>query len=265
MSKKRIKVSELTPAASLAGFYTLGYKLVDGESTSVKFDLSYVQTAYQNTVEATFKANKAADAANKAASDANTKMSQITQEATQTMTDLRQLEATVSDQEAIRETFYTQVQAKEQARQNDEAKRQEAAKEHAEAEALRKQEEEKRNATFDAKVQEATDAVSKATAAGKEAISATGNAKDATGKAQTAADRLNALSDHRDKIVDGYWWRWNEETSEWYNTGEIAKGNVMFATFEVDPITGRLTMFTDPEYTGANFELDQNGKLQVII
>lgn len=83
--------------------------------------------------------------------------------------------------------------------------------------------------------------------------------------AETAIGRLNTLSDHREEIRDGYWWRWNEETGEWYHTGEIAKGNVMFATFEIDPLTGRLTMFTDPEYTGANFELDENGKLQVII
>lgn len=71
MSKKRIKISELTAASSLAGFYTLGYKLVDGERTSVKLDLSYVQTAYQNTVDATGKANEATVAANTAAEKAN--------------------------------------------------------------------------------------------------------------------------------------------------------------------------------------------------
>ena len=83
--------------------------------------------------------------------------------------------------------------------------------------------------------------------------------------AEAATNRLNALSDHRDEIRDGYWWRWDEETGEWYNTGEIAKGNVMFATFELDPFTGILTMFTDEEYTGANFELDENGILTVVI
>ena len=83
--------------------------------------------------------------------------------------------------------------------------------------------------------------------------------------AEAATNRLNALSDHRDEIRDGYWWRWNEETGEWYNTGEIAKGNVMFATFKLDPFTGILTMFTDEEYTGANFFLDENGILTVVI
>lgn len=78
------------------------------------------------------------------------------------ITNMRQLEATVSENEQTRENFYTQVQAKEQARQNDEIKRQEAAREHAEAEALRKQEEAKRNTTFNAKVQEATNAANAA-------------------------------------------------------------------------------------------------------
>lgn len=86
----------------------------------------------------------------------------------------------------------------------------------------------------------------------------------ATDKAGKAADRLNALSDHRDEIRDGYWWRWNEETGEWYNTGEIAKGNVMYATFYIDPATSILTMLTDEEYTGANFVLE-NGILSVEI
>ena len=83
--------------------------------------------------------------------------------------------------------------------------------------------------------------------------------------AEAATERLNDLSDHRDEIRDGYWWRWNETTKEWYNTGEIAKGNVMFAVFGLDPLTGILTMYTDDEYTGANFEITVNGKLQVII
>ena len=53
MPKEPIKISELTPATSLLGFATLGYKMVDGEKTSVQLDLSHVQTAYENTVEAT--------------------------------------------------------------------------------------------------------------------------------------------------------------------------------------------------------------------
>lgn len=125
MPKEPIKISELTPATSLAGFSTLGYKFVDGKKTSVQLDLSYVQTAYENTVEATGKANDAAGKADKAATDADATMAQISQEASLKMTDLRQLEATVEEQEGIRENSYTQWQAAEQGRQNDELKRKE--------------------------------------------------------------------------------------------------------------------------------------------
>ena len=127
MAKKKIKISELSPATSLAGFSTLGYKIVDGKKTSVQLDLSHVQTAYEKTVEATGKANEAAGKANKAATDANAQMVQMSEEVNQMVTDVRQLEATVEEQEEIRENFYSQTQAKEQARQNDEIKRQEAA------------------------------------------------------------------------------------------------------------------------------------------
>lgn len=82
------------------------------------------------------------------------------------------------------------------------------------------------------------------------------DAEVATKKADDAAIRLNDLSDHRDEIRDGYWWRWNEDTGEWYNTGEIAKGNVMYATFDVDE-NNDLYMFTDEEYTGPGFVVEE--------
>lgn len=53
------------------------------------------------------------------------------------------------------------------------------------------------------------------------------DANAATGSASKAADRLNILSDHRDEIRDGYWWRWNETTKEWYNTDELAQGKAV--------------------------------------
>lgn len=56
---------------------------------------------------------------------------------------------------------------------------------------------------------------------------------------------------------DGYWWRWNEATGNWENTGELAKGGVMYATFEVDEATSTLSMYTDAEYTGATIALDE--------
>lgn len=83
--------------------------------------------------------------------------------------------------------------------------------------------------------------------------------------AQDAADRLNELSDHRDKVVDGYWWSWNEKEKKYFNTGEIAKGNVMYATFYIDLATGNLEMTTPEEYAGPDFSLDKDGNLCVTI
>lgn len=60
-----------------------------------------------------------------AAAEVREKMDVITGEANTLKTDLRQLEATVEEQEEKRETSYTQWQAAEQGRQNDEIKRKE--------------------------------------------------------------------------------------------------------------------------------------------
>lgn len=43
------------------------------------------------------------------------------------------------------------------------------------------------------------------------------------------------------------------------------KGNVMFATFEVDTNTGNLIMNTDEDYSGANFSINRAGELEVTI
>lgn len=60
-----------------------------------------------------------------AAKEVREEMDVITGEANTLKTDLRQLEATVEEQEGVRENGYTQWQAKEQARQNAELKREE--------------------------------------------------------------------------------------------------------------------------------------------
>lgn len=111
------------------------------------------------------------------------------------ITNMRQLEATVEEKEEARENFYSQVQAKEQARQNDEIKRQEAAKAQAEAERLRELKETERNATFDVKVREATDAAAEAKTQGD-------YAKKQGDKAGNLMSRVTALEEG--KVDGGY-------------------------------------------------------------
>ena len=234
--ERKIKISELPPSVTFNGLWTLGYQETKGKRMSVKVSLSET-------------------------------------------TDMRRLEATVEEKEEERENFYSRSQAMvqgwsndEQARKDAEASRLEVEAERVEAETERKKAEAARVETEGVRIVEEQlriraedERKAEELIRQKQEEDRENGTLEAILDAEAATNRLNALSDHRDEIRDGYWWRWDEETSEWYNTGEIAKGNVMFATFELDPFTGILTMFTDEEYTGANFFLDENGILTVVI
>lgn len=72
---------------------------------------------------------------------------------------------------------------------------------------------------------------------------------------EKATERLNNLSDHRDKIIDDFWYRWNEITGEYESTGIRANGNVLYATFDINTDTGELIMNTPDNYNGPEFGL----------
>lgn len=252
--ERKIKISELPPSVTFNGLWTLGYQETKGKRMSVKVSLSEIQTAYDD-------------------------MLSLAETARTATTDMRRLEATVEEKEEERENFYSRSQAMvqgwsndEQARKDAEASRLEVEAERVEAETERKKAEAARVETEGVRIVEEQlriraedERKAEELIRQKQEEDRENGTLEAILDAEAATNRLNALSDHRDEIRDGYWWRWNEETGEWYNTGEIAKGNVMFATFELDPSTGILTMFTDEEYTGANFFLDENGILTVVI
>ena len=86
MGLKRIKISELTLSDNLKGLYTIGVKLINGVQTSVKVSLEHIQTAYENTVAATKKAETAANSANTAAGSANSAASSANSAATKANT-----------------------------------------------------------------------------------------------------------------------------------------------------------------------------------
>lgn len=246
--ERKIKISELPPSVTFNGLWTLGYQETKGKRMSVKVNLSEIQTAYDDMLSATETARMAT-------------------------TDMRRLEATVEEKEEERENFYSRSQAMvqgwsndEQVRKDAEASRLEVEAERVEAETERKKAEAARVETEGVRIVEEQlriraedERKAEELIRQKQEEDRENGTLEAILDAEAATNRLNALSDHRDEIRDGYWWRWDEETGEWYNTGEIAKGNVVFATFELDPFTGILTMFTDEEYTGANFFLDENG------
>ena len=94
----------------MKGFYTIGYRIVSGVKTSLKFGLEKIQTALDNMLKAT--------------SDAKT-----------ATTDMRQLEATVEGNESTRQTAESRRNASEQSRQTAETERsrEEQAREAAES------------------------------------------------------------------------------------------------------------------------------------
>lgn len=127
-------------------------KLTPEQKNSLKGDRGY--SAFEVWTQQEGNAGKIVDdylawlrqPATDAAKRADEKMVQISEEVSTELTNMRQLEATVSGNEEIRETSYTQWQAAEQGRQNDELKRKEAEALREAAEELRDTAESTRNA-----------------------------------------------------------------------------------------------------------------------
>lgn len=233
MPKKEVKISELTPADNLTGLWTLGSKFINGVQTSVKVSFTLIQKAYDNALAAIRDAKTATDAAIEATKEADRVRAATDKVCTETLEVKSATDKVRQDTDKIRSETLLVKDATDKVR--------------TETDKVRSDTLVVKNETD--KVRQDTDKVREDTLKVKE------GAENATSDATNAADRLNALSDHRDEIRDGYWWRWNEETGEWYNTGEIAKGNVMYATFDVDE-NNDLYMYTDEEYTGAGFVVD---------
>ncbi len=96
--------------------------------------------------------------------------------------------------------------------------------------------------------------------AAKSAQAAAGSASDAAGSALSAQQ----YSGKPPVIIDGRWWTWNADRQEYEDTGEAARGNLMYAAFYVDAPTGDLYMVTDSEYTGPSFRL-VDGNMEVVL
>lgn len=107
----------------------------------------------------------------------------------------------------------------------------------------------------------------------------------AADRAEDAADKAQAAVVNPPKIQNGTWWTWDFEQGAYVDSGFQAKGdkgdqgeqgekgdkgdqgekgNVMYATFDLSPQTGMLTMTTPDEYNGARFSLNR-GYLEVDI
>lgn len=108
--------------------------------------------------------------------------------------------------------------------------------------------------------QAAAQAQQSATNAAQSETNAAQSAEDAAESAQTAQE----YSGKPPIIQNDTWWTWNAETGQYEDTGQSAKGDVMFATFVIDPETGLLTMTTPDGYDGPTFMI-VNGYLEVSV
>src|SRR5699024_335024 len=65
--------------------------------------------------------------------------------------------------------------------------------------------------------------------------------QNAAESAEDAAESAQSAKEYSGKppiIQNDTWWTWDAEKKEYVDTGEAARGDVMFATFAIDPETG---------------------------
>ena len=120
-------------------------------------------------------------------------------------------------------------------------------------------------------VQAVSQYVEPAQQAAQQAQQAATNAKqseeNAAQSATEAAESAETAKEYSGKppiIQNDTWWTWDAEQGEYVDTGEAARGDVMYATFEIDMDTGELVMYTPDGYTGPVFSLS-DGFLEVTI
>lgn len=118
-------------------------------------------------------------------------------------------------------------------------------------------------------IQEAAgDAEAAAEQAAASATAAAGAAQTAQNSATSASKSAQTAQEYSGKppiIQNDTWWTWDAETQQYVDTGESARGDVMYATFEIDPQTGILTMYTPGGYDGPVFSINSDGYLEVSI
>ena len=113
-------------------------------------------------------------------------------------------------------------------------------------------------------VEPAQQAAQQAQQAASNAAQSETNAAQSAQEAEESAQTAQEYSGKPPIIQNDTWWTWDAEQGEYVDTGESARGDVMYATFEIDIDTGELVMYTPDGYTGPVFSL-VNGFLEVTI
>lgn len=94
------------------------------------------------------------------------------------------------------------------------------------------------------------------------ANTATTKANKAAGNADTQADRAKEHADNPPKIGEnGNWWKWDESKKMYVDTGILAKGGVLYPSFEILDDDMCLYMSYQDDIAADQFELDADGCL----
>lgn len=104
--------------------------------------------------------------------------------------------------------------------------------------------------------------------AAKSATKAAESAKEAESYKNAAADSADVAKQYSGKPPipqNDTWWIWDAEKQIYVDTGIEAVGNITYATFGIDVSTGILMMYEPDKYDGPQFQLDDEGFLEVFV
>lgn len=107
--------------------------------------------------------------------------------------------------------------------------------------------------------------VTQATKSAEEAAKSAEEAKIYKNEAAGSANVAKQYSGKPPIPQNDTWWIWNAEKQIYEDTGVDAIGNVVYATFAIDINTGILMMYEPDKYDGPQFQLDDEGFLEVFV
>jgi len=93
-------------------------------------------------------------------------------------------------------------------------------------------------------------------AAKNAALEAASQADLATLSALDAAGVVDEIVSHPNQVINNYWHKWNTETNQYETLNIKAVEEIEYATFELDPITGELSITVDPTLENTTFSLE---------
>lgn len=206
-------------------------------TTDLTEERKKVEEAVSASKTQTAAAKKATDdtLASKAAIEQNETARQTAEQTRQTQETARQTaestrnsnETTRKNQEATRVTQENTRQSNETTRNSNEETRKKQESTRQSQEAARVEAEKKRVTAENGRV----------TAENARATAETKRQQDtntAIASSKTQTDLAKELNDHPQKQGDnGNWWKWNTATKQYEDTGIIARGGMMYPTFEI--------------------------------